>query len=363
MSPFTTARGTCRVLYALDVARSIDLTRAEELLVDARRPLFHHKRAFPVEAGVTAPLRIGWTATPQLLGGARGWTTEPTVEVAVYEFGSVVVTWVLPVEGPLEDLVELSALLYENEALTRGARAVAAEVHALLQGAARGEVASGNVEDYVVLDLRAPGGAALPWVQERRGLLARILRAELEPLSEQEVDDALRTPVSYGPDEVALVDWLSAILLGDDMGDERLLLELATVELLELRRLDRRLDRETRTAYDLLARRRPGPLGWTSLRRELQRLARAEADDALLHQGIDNPLELFGDDYLARLYAAAAARFHFDEWDAAIQRKLSTLRGIYGTLEGQASHSRSEILEWIIIVLIAVDIGLVLMGR
>ena len=81
-----------------------------------------------------------------------------------------------------------------------------------------------------------------------------------------------------------------------------------------------------------------------------------EADNAVLHDSIDNASKLLGDDYLARLYRTAAERFHFDEWDASIERKLGVLHGIYAKLEDVAGRRRAEVLEWLIIALIAVEI-------
>jgi len=91
-----------------------------------------------------------------------------------------------------------------------------------------------------------------------------------------------------------------------------------------------------------------------------QRLARAQADDALLHEGIDNALKLFGDSYLVRVYGIAAARFRFDDYDATIQRKRTVLERIYERLADQATTRRSEFLEWIIILLIAGEIVMAL---
>lgn len=69
-----------------------------------------------------------------------------------------------------------------------------------------------------------------------------------------------------------------------------------------------------------------------------------QADGAVLHEGIDNALKLLGDDYLARLYRTAADRFHFNDWDASIERKLGFLRQVYESLAGLAAHRRSEVL-------------------
>jgi uncharacterized Rmd1/YagE family protein len=56
-------------------------------------------------------------------------------------------------------------------------------------------------------------------------------------------------------------------------------------------------------------------------------------------------------------------RFHLDEWDASILRKLQTLESIYQKISDQGTNRRMEILEWVIIVLIAASIGLELLHR
>jgi len=51
-------------------------------------------------------------------------------------------------------------------------------------------------------------------------------------------------------------------------------------------------------------------------------------------------------------------RFHLGDWDASILRKLDTLESIYEKISDQASNRRMEILEWVIIFLIAFSIAL-----
>jgi hypothetical protein len=83
-----------------------------------------------------------------------------------------------------------------------------------------------------------------------------------------------------------------------------------------------------------------------------------QVDSAVLFEGVNNALKLLGDQYLARVYRLVSQRFHLTEWDAGILRKLQTLESIYEKMSDQAVNWRMEILEWIIIVLIAVSIAL-----
>src|SRR6266550_3157951 len=133
----------------------------------------------------------------------------------------------------------------------------------------------------------------------------------------------------------------------------------AFTELLEMRYLDAQLDEALERAYDLLGRspglRRflPSPYGVP-----LQRLGRLQLDAAVLFEQVTNALKLIGEQYLTRVYGHVSRRFHLAEWDVSITRKLQTLDGIYGKLADRAGTQRMELLEWIIIVLIAVSIVL-----
>lgn len=371
----TPLAGTCRVLYCLDVARQLDLGEVDRALSSSKRATFRHKGRIPAGGGLSPSVRLDWIAPASRVGA---WNVREDPELSIYEQGALCVTWSIPFDDPLESLVLLSALLYANDELQARSRAVAGQVLESLGLPGERATAPSPIEDYVCFQVSGAagslsgragagaagwgGGAGTPaWTGPTgplRTVLARVLRAEEDELSSQEIDDALGAWVAYRPDEACYVDWLGAFLLGADTEDERLVLELATIELLELRLLDAQLDAEIEESYRTLTR-SGGPLRALLVqRRELQRIGRMQADDALLHEGADNPLKLFGDDYLARLYRTAAARFHFDDWDASIERKLAMLRNVHQSLADTAAHRRAEVLEWIIILLIAADIAL-----
>jgi hypothetical protein len=211
-----------------------------------------------------------------------------------------------------------------------------------------------HVEDYVVYHLESP----VPG-DDRAFLhtLARILRSERGPLSDQEVGEAISHRISYGTDDAAFIDWNAAILFGREMDDVMAILAFANAELLESRMLDRQLDAALDQAYGALSRKNwPRPWRPGAFQAESARIAQLQVDSAIFFERVNNTLKLIGDQYLARVYRLAARRFHFESWDAAILRKLETLDSIYGKMSDQASARRMEVLEWIIIALIAVSI-------
>lgn len=363
--------GTCHALFVFDIGYEVDLEAARRRLSafgHGRR--FRHRSAthtasqeqsFPLvfEQGVSNESLAEVLSLPLVRPLAE-------VLVSVYRSGALSVAWRLPFECSFEELISLSSALYDDQSLERVSRRIAAEVQQSLGDSVERPRLAQDFEDYFAFHLpESPRGwqpaAEALWAssgarggQERA--LARLLRAERSELSEQEVSDALSQSISYAPGEVVFVDWSAALLLGADVADELFVLELATVELLELRVLDGKLYRGIEEAYEILSRRGHFLRNLAPLGGDLARIARIQADQALLHEGVDNPLKLFGDDYLARLYRAAQERFHFGEWDAAIERKLETLDSIHQKLSDLAATRRSEILEWIIILLIAFEI-------
>ena len=92
-------------------------------------------------------------------------------------------------------------------------------------------------------------------------------------------------------------------------------------------------------------------------------MGQLQVENAVLFEGVNNALKLLGDQYLARVYRLVSERFHLAEWDASILRKIQTLESIYQKLADQAANRRTEVLEWIVIVLIAAEIAIPFLPR
>ena len=75
-----------------------------------------------------------------------------------------------------------------------------------------------------------------------------------------------------------------------------------------------------------------------------------------LFERTGNVLKLVGDQYLARVYRLVAGRFHLEEWEQNIQRKLEVAEGVYQVVSDQAVTGRTEFLELVVIFLILLEI-------
>src|SRR6266540_3688652 len=122
------ARGTCHALFAYEVAQAIDLDAAEHrLLAGTERQTIKHKRRAPASFEYRpAPLRV---TRPGQVHTIDTYRTLPTVEVVLYDFGAVSVSYEMPIDGPFGGLPALAEGLWGNDRLVADSRS---QVEALL---------------------------------------------------------------------------------------------------------------------------------------------------------------------------------------------------------------------------------------
>ena len=357
-NPLLLLKGICYVLFAYDAARSINLDAAERRIHEAtQRQTIQHKRRAPGYLEYQPPpLRLSQDIQPIQVGEFH---THRTVDLVLYDFGAVSVIYSIPIQGPFAALLALSEDLYDNNTLLRETRVRVEQIIGAVGDAAVNVHPPDVVEDYVIFRIASldPPASPAAFCANHASDIARILRAEQQQLSVQEVEDALMARTSFGVDDVTIIDWNAALIVDREGDDVQAVLEFANVELLEMRYLDQKLDRALFEAYETLSKRSwslPRILGYYGA--DLRRVAELQVDNAVLFEGVNNTLKLLGDQYLARVYRLINRRFHLDEWDASIIRKLQTLESIYEKIADRASTRRLETLEWVIILLIAFSI-------
>jgi hypothetical protein len=349
--------GTCHCIFVYDVGFSIDLNEAERRLTSAKRETVRHKRRAP-QYFQYQPAPIGISRKAEAIRIDEKFATYPQVDLVVYDFGAVSVIYRIALSGDSASLLGLSEDLYENPGLLEDSRRKVEDLLKVIEGAISKSSISGFVEDYVIFQIDSfTDDAGIEQLTTRYAQdIAQILRAESRQLSADEAADALSHRLSFGLDDVVLVDWNAALVVDKDAEDILTVLEFANVELLEMRYLDQRLDEALSLAYDRLSRRSRKWLPTTSTPSDLRVVSQWQVDSAILFEGVNNALKLLGDQYLARLYRLTAQRFHLNEWDASILRKLETLESIYQKISDRVAARRMEVLEWIIIVLFVISI-------
>jgi hypothetical protein len=347
--------GTCHIYFTFDIGFAVGLAHVERLVAeDKLGQAFKRPRRAPEASQL--PRHSARLMQRGATIAIETFLIDPNVEITIWEFGAATVAYRARVDAELTELVTLADELWDHPGLMSDARRRANELLVALGAAIDKPGLSGRVEDYVVFELRLPEGTPIAALLDTHAAtVASILRAEPAQLAQEEIADALSVHCAYLPDEIVLIDWFAALLVGDDMEDERRVLEAAVAELLELRYLDEQLDRGIDDAHAVLRKARSAMASLSTRGHDLNQIAQLQADAAVLFEGVDNALKLLGDQYLARLYRAAAGRFHVPQWTASIERKLKLLDGIYDKLATRATSLRLELLEVIVIVLIAVS--------
>ena len=344
-------RGVCYVMFAFELGLSINLDKAAQgIKQDVERTKFRRNRRAPKYFDYDPPpLRILQHGQQMNVGK---FFTKPQADLTLFDFGGCSVSYQIDIAGPMSHLIELGEVLYDNAFLLQDARERVHQLMTELGDAINRPNLSDSVEDFVIYHFGEFDGnpKISTLIEEGSREFASLLRAEREELGSEEITDAVGTRTSYGSEDCAIIDWNGALFFGENVDDVRAVLEFCNVEFLEMRFLDEQLDDQLEEAYSVLTTRKGRGDA------NLSKVARLQVDSALLYEAVENALKLLGDQYLARVYSLASAKFHLPEWNSSIRRKLDTLDSIYQKLSDTAAQRRSEVLEWIIVALILIEV-------
>jgi len=356
--PTARIAGHALAMFAFDIGFQVDLDTAEPLVREAtRNRVVRARRPSPAWFEYAPPpLRLVVAGDPVAVGDR---STAPSVEVLVYDFGAALVTHRLELPPSLDELPALSADLYEHEALAADARARIRQVMETIRPAIERPRLEDAVEDYVVLSITEwdEGVSPIDLYETHRGLIAGTIEAETAELSTEQVERATSGRMSYSTGDLAVIDWNAAILFDADPADVITVLQHANIELLELRVLDLELDEILDHADETLAVLTSSRL-WPAFASSgmLRRFASVQTNTAVMFEGVNNAIKLVGNQYLARIYRLTASRLDLPTWNASVQRKLDATDSLYQKMSDSTSVRRLEVLEWVIIILIAVSI-------
>lgn len=356
--PSAVVEGTLHVDVAYDWGDEIDLARAASLAPSEAQGLARRPRT-PASIGYRpAPLRFRLSPAAVTLPDRA--PIEADVEATVFDFGAVNIRLDVPLRHRGEELLSLACDQAAQTAFVQAARQTAEPLFQRLLPAIQDAEWQDFSEEYFVFRLD-PTTLPEPEIllRDHADWLAALLRLDLGPLGRDETTDALKQRISYSPHDLVAVDWAAAVVVDRDCEETLRTIEFANLQLLEFRHLDRRLDDALARAYGLIhsTLRSRLPL-WRTHAAPLRALGDIKIETDMLFERAGNALKLVGDQYLARLYRLLSMRFHLDEWAASIRHSLDVVESVYRILADQASAARIEVLELVVIVLIAVEIVL-----
>ncbi len=359
--PLRVEHGSLFLYYCFDVGEEILLEKIEHIFGEA--PTTSH---LVVER--LTPAYVQYRRPPLLieLGSiALSAHYAPAVcRAKLYDFGVISIVFKLPLQGELKDLIGVATELVGNPKVYQRARE---QLQRLQSALAPGIVQASHSEeveweDYAIFSIEQFERplSAQQLLSEYGSEIAKILRCEIEPLSASELSEAIRQPLSYYEDELALIDWNAAFLYDPRQSyDVPDVLEYAVAMLLELRTYDALLDRVLDRAYDDLEK-KPSILTLRPFAAIIDYLSEVKLDVSEVIDKVTNSLKLIGDPYLARVYNVAATRFGLSAWQASVRQKLATVESLYELLYERTQARQLLVLELLIVVLFLLDIILLL---
>ncbi|HEV2104331.1 MAG TPA: hypothetical protein VGU27_01285 [Candidatus Eisenbacteria bacterium] len=224
-------------------------------------------------------------------------------------------------------------------------------------------------EDYVVFRVHALADAAggrLTAECLRDEEIVGLLTGESRPLAAAARRELLSQRFAYFEDDLAVLAWNAALVVEPVAQDTdvQYVLEFANAQLLELRFYDAVLDAELPNIHARTAEARRGPhLLGGGFSRLLATLQARVADATELVERVENALRVTDDVFLARIYAAALEIFRGRAWRSGIERKIAIVRDTYEMLNAESQARRAEALEFVIIVLIVLELALAVLRR
>lgn len=359
-----TMRGEAIYYELFDVGARIHLDRISRILdefpvlVDVERQKAAPKYlAFPKPLVVTFPVQILETNVGSVAA---------TLSAKVFDLGAISYAVRVPFQvGAIMDLLAYDQLTVRLDGALVPVAAWVSKIHRRIEENLRPAFYEeyhipSQPEPYTVYCIVDHEETAQAIWAGQRPQIAALLAGETkaESLSVKEVEDGLRRWYSYYKSDLIVVDWDSALLVepSGKYEDVLFVLELANLQLLELRVYDAYLDRILDKAYDDLERlfKRGGV--WRTVQPVLKELSEARIELTEVADEINNIGKFFGDWYLAKIYEASKERFYLQEWEETVNEKLDTLDDLYQMASHETTNRRLILLELLIVLLFVVDL-------
>jgi hypothetical protein len=344
--------GAFQAYFIYDVSETIDLNRLGSIAGGgtARAPLQLRREAS--SGFIEFPVPPVIARLPDIANGFG-------VRAKIFDYGVISVRLRVPFSGSWDAFATFARSLRSDDALQRLARTT---LDALLADIAPAldEAHQPLAEDYFVFEVQsfASPVSSMQLLHDYAAALATLVLCEERPLAAGEQAEALRVAFSYFDDDLAVVQWDTAFVYDRPEGAGAVadILEFANTQLIELRQHDALLDAELDTIYKLDDKNTSKSFGRKEAQQTADRVRFLIVDVLELTDRTSNALKFIGDAYYARLYRGAAQRLGLRDWQQQIDSKLQSVGEQYRFFTDQAQTARTEFLEIIIIILIALEI-------
>ncbi len=357
-----------------DIGRAIDLKLAASLLPGTPGMRIVRRRDTPDSVSIPTPLCV------DLRSGKQKAFCDDSVEgfaatARLYDEGVMSIIVRLKVNASLKELhgIELNPVSaniqnldsYVNEKYRAVLEQVAPAVITDHYNTERMER-----ETYTAFCF-ADVGKPAEFIVENAHELTTLLSGEPfdAPVHPSQIRKSLSNPFSYSENDLAIFDMDKCVIVDAerDYEDVLLICELANYQFLELRTLDRLLDRwldeaeaDVQAFYGRSPRpgqkRRKGRMRTGALQRKLAVIQALRLDALFILENLENSAKIIGDYFLGSVYEHLTGIFNTAGWTRSVERRLDALQNVYEIVKSDKSERTMLAMEIVFIVVCIIPI-------
>lgn len=208
--------------------------------------------------------------------------------------------------------------------------------------------------------------APLTFKEQYGSKIASLLRLETQKLSDYQTDEILEATIGYYGQDLVIIDGEGSFIYDDEYFEQMEFFESANLQLLELQYFDRLLDEELNVFYRQPTFKIPLsayiPLISGRIDSASSRLARLRVDISVITKRLETSITSVGDAYYSRIYAILNEKLAIKEWRDSIHGNLDIIQDLYRVHQDRLDAIHGELLEFIIILLIAIEVIIMFRG-
>jgi len=338
--------GNIIIFHAFDVAEDINLDSIKEKQILLRRPL-HLAKYFK---NYHAPLEVD---LPHPHSSSR------IMSAKLHGFGVISLAYKIPFTKSLD---ELKQEIYEiddeyNEQSVIDAGSIFNKIKSEMKQPKFFHLR----KTYILIQLDpVPGLDTDTLKKDFGGMLASILRFEIDALSEYQRNEILESAVGYYRGNLIIIDLDAAFIYDEDYEEVLDLFEFANMQHLELQYFDRILAHQLDIVYERGIQNVPKlsflPFVSGLSDDPVAALGKLKVDISVITERLENSIKLAGEEYYSAIYALLAEKFDMHTWQAAINRKLNIILDLRSVYENKVHSTREDLLSILIIILIFIEV-------
>jgi len=351
-------KGKILLYRVFDIGSEIDLEKVESLFED-------NKERFRLDRKHNMSLVISKAPVLIQLGKVTinidNLEQECDLVAKVWHFGALSLSFQIPIleETSWDDLISIASWLDKDQSIDEVALKHAKDFQTKISAAI--PILNDDwslYEDYVTYHIQEFSGldAPLGKLHESVDIPSLLLAEKNVNLSDAIKKMTLESSFQYTNDDLVVVDWNSALVVEPKASmDVPLIIEFALNQLLEVRYYDDLLDERLNKLYNGVVGKKKS-LWNTEYARLAEEAGQIYLEISEIVENVENSFKTVGDFYLAQIFRATSKRFRFDDWTRSINEKLGNLNAVSTLLHSDINEGRNQLMEFTIIVLIAVEV-------